>query len=295
MPDYLTISEEPPVPIKHLITAFKGWPDAGEGASSAIRYFLRKLPAHKFAELDPEEFYDFTQVRPQTSINRDGERVTRWPANELYYWVSEDRSTGLMFFLGLEPNMRWKTYCRALLEPAQRWGVETVLHLGSLLDAVPHTRGVRVSGSASTPEMRKTLEEGDVTASNYQGPTGITSAVMEACNARGIRFATMWGHTPHYLHAAPNYRVSYALATNLYRLLSINVPLDELRSAADTFDREVDKAVGNDSQIGSYVDKLEQRYDEAHVLTGGEMPRPEELVQDLEEFLRQQRGLGPGG
>lgn len=292
MPDYLTISEEPPVPITHLVTAFKGWPDAGEGASSAIRYFLRKLQARRFAELDPEEFYDFTQIRPQTSINRDGDRVIRWPSNELYYWVSEERTSGLMFFLGLEPSLRWKTYCRALLEPAQRWGVKTVVHLGSLLDAVPHTREVRVSGSANGPELRKSLED-RVVASNYQGPTGITSAVMEACNARGLQFATMWGHTPHYLHAAPNYRVSYVLATNLHRLLDMNVPLDELKSAADTFDREVNKAVGDDSQIRSYVDKLEQRYDEAHVVTGGDMPKPEEAVQDLEEFLKQQRRSGP--
>ena len=290
MPDYLKISEEPPVPIKHLITAFKGWPDAGEGASSAIRYFLRKLPARRFAELDPEEFYDFTQVRPQTSMNSEGQRVMKWPANELYYWISEDRSRGLMFLLGLEPNLRWKTYCRALLEPAQGWGVETVVHLGSLLDAIPHTREVRVSGSSTNGDLRATLEGGAINASNYQGPTGITSAVMESCNARGLHFATMWGHTPHYLHAAPNYRVSYALASNLCRLLEIPVSLDELRAAADIFDREVDKAVGDDSQIGAYVGKLEQRFDEAHVPSGGEMPRPEELVRDLEEFLKKQRG-----
>ena len=291
MPHYMTVSEEPPIPITHLVTAFKGWPDAGEGASGAIRYFLRKLPARRFAEMDPEEFYDFTQVRPQTSINSAGDRVIRWPANELFYWVSQDRSSGLMFFLGLEPGLRWKTYCRALLDPAQEWGVKTVLHLGSLLDAVPHTRGVRVSGSANRPELRKSLEE-RVVASNYQGPTGITSAVMEDCDARGMQFATIWGHTPHYLHAAPNYRVSYALATNLYRILDMDVSLDELGSAADTFDREVEKAAGDDSQIRSYVHKLEQRYDEAHVVSGGDMPRPEELVQDLEEFLKRQRGSG---
>jgi hypothetical protein len=116
--------------------------------------------------------------------------------------------------------------------------------------------------------------------------------MMEACDAMGLGIATMWGHTPHYLHAAPNYRISLALATNLCKLLDIQVSLDELAAAAATFDREVQKAVGNDNQIGAYVGKLEQRYDEAHVLTRGEMPRPEELVRDLEEFLKRQRGGG---
>ena len=77
--------------------------------------------------------------------------------------------------------------------------------------------------------------------------------------------------------------------------LDFHLELDELRSAARTFDDEVGKAVSRDSQIGSYVQRLEERYDEAAVLTMTEMPKSEELVQELEEFLKnQQRREGAG-
>ena len=221
--EYLTTHEEPTVRPSYLITAFKGWPDAGEGASSAIRYLLRKLPARKFAEMDSEEFYDFTQVRPQTSITREGVRVVKWPANELFYWAgpesSNEPSESLMFFLGVEPNLKWRTFSRAILDAAESRGVKTVVHVGSLLDAVPHTRAIRITGSSNRGDLKKTLERHNINSSNYQGPTGITSAMMEACTARGINFGTIWGHTPHYLQAAPNHRVGYTLVSNLSRLL----------------------------------------------------------------------------
>ena len=292
--DHLTSHEAPSVKTDHLITAFRGWPDAGEGASSAIRYLLRKLPAKKFAELDPEEFYDFAHVRPNTSINRDGSRVVKWPANEFYYWAGDDPSHSLMFFLGVEPSLKWKTFSRAILDVAEQNGVKTVVHIGALLDAVPHARAVRLTGAANGPKMKEALDKYNIGSSNYQGPTGITSAVMEACTAKGLGFTTLWAHTPHYLQAAPNYRVSYTLVSYLSGLVGFDVPLDELRSAGETFDREVEKAISKDSQIGEYVRKLEERYDESLLLTQGEMPPPEEVVRDLEDFLKEQRRKGEG-
>ena len=286
---YVTINEKPEAEAKYLVASFKGWPDAGEGASSAIRYLIRKLGAKKFAEIDSEDFYDFTQTRPHTSIDSEGARVIKWPSNEFYFWAGGETAEALMFFLGVEPNLKWKTYSRAIVDVARDSGVQTVIHIGSLLDAVPHTKDVEISGSSSVAELRSSMEGHNIGSSNYQGPTGITSALMEACGERGLNFASMWGHIPHYLQAAPNYRISYALVSNLSRLLTVQVALDELASAASTFDEEVEKAVSKDSQIGAYVQKLEQRYDETRLLLQGEMPKAEDLVKDLEEFLKEQQ------
>ena len=287
--DYLKVHESPSARIDYLVTAFKGWPDAGEGASSAIRYLLRKLPGKKCAEIDSEDFYDFTQIRPQTSITRDGTRLVKWPTNELFYWATNEPSKSLMLFLGVEPNLRWKAYSNTVLDVAQSWGVKSVVHLGSLLDAVPHTRDIRVTGSSDKTNLKHMLEEMGVKPSNYQGPTGITSAIMEICAARGIGFTSMWGHTPHYLQAAPNYRVGYSLIYLLSRLVGIPIELDELRAAANTFDQEVEKAVTKDNQIDSYIQKLERSYDEASILTQTEIPQAGDVVKELEEFLKEQK------
>ncbi len=287
--DYLRTFEKPTGTATHLVTAFKGWPDAGEGASSAIRYLLRKLQAKKVAEIDPEEFFDFTQIRPMVSINSEGKRIIKWPANELFYAPGKGEAPGLMFFLGMEPHLKWKTFCAAILEGIQGWGVRAVVHVGALLDAVPHTRDVKITGSSSESRVRRKLESQNILPSNYQGPTGIASVMMGACIEKNLSYATIWGHTPHYLQAAPNYRVGYTLVRNLKRFLKFRLNLDELNSAANTFDNEVGKAVTRDNQIGAYVRKLEERYDEAVILTRAEPLGSDDLVKDLEEFLKEQQ------
>ena len=169
---------------------------------------LRQLEATKFAEIDPEEFYDFTQERPRSYRTRDGRRRVRWPANEFYYWqapkpVSEDTARGALFFTGVEPNLKWRTFSETIANLALDLGVKTVVHLGALLDAVPHTRQVKLTGSSTLPLLQEALQSSNIGTSNYQGPTGISTAVMETCTRKGMSYASLWGHTSHYLQAAP--------------------------------------------------------------------------------------------
>ncbi|MCH8896783.1 MAG: PAC2 family protein [Chloroflexi bacterium] len=298
--EYLTIHDPPQRNLDHLVIAYGGWPDAAESATNTIKYLLRKLEAKKFAEIDPEEFFVFTQERPRTSRTRDGHRRIHWPANEFYQWTSPSgdnngekgggKTSGLMFLLGMEPNLRWRTFSNIIADLAQEAGIKSVIHVGALLDAVPHTRPVRLTGSSTEPDLQKALDSASVGSSNYQGPTGISTAVMEACTRRGIAYASLWGHTSHYLQAAPNYRISYTLAKSLVTLLDLPIDLTEMRAAANTFDAEVLKAINDDDQLAEYIKKLEDKYDES--VTSSDMPEPADVVRELEQFLRSRRISG---
>ena len=285
--DFLAVDHQPDGRLGTLLMAFSGWADAAEGATSAVKFLRRKLKARKFAEFDPEEFYDFTQTRPTTTRTRDGKRRIHWPANEFFHLTNPETGGGVMVFMGVEPNLRWRTYSRAIARLAREQGVETVIHVGALLDAVPHTRPVKLSGTATRPDLSEFLEGREIRSSNYQGPTGISSSVMDACVKEGLGYSSIWGHTPHYLQAAPNYRVAYSLLQPLTRLLRLPLDLDELRSAAAKFDAEVVRAVEADDQIGSYVAKLESQYDEN--AAAASPLDPEELLRDVERFLRGER------
>ena len=288
---YLTILHKPADKLDSLIIAFGGWADAGDSATTAIKFLQRQLQAQKFAEMDPEEFYDFTQTRPYTTRMRDGRRRVNWPANEFSYWAGPGSASGAMTFLGIEPNLKWRTYSRAIIEFAKQHGVNKVLHVGALLDAVPHTRDVKLTGTSTNQEQQQALEAAGIHSSNYQGPTGISSAVMEACVNQGMDYLSLWGHTSHYLQAAPNYRIAHTLAKYLSNFLSLSLDLNELKSAASTFDEEVAAAIAKDDQLSSYVLKLEGQYDEATPVA--EMPDPAEMVHDLEQFLRSERRQRP--
>ena len=274
-----------------MVVVFSGWADAAEGASSAIKFLQRKLKSKKFAEIDPEEFYDFSQTRPHTSRTRDGKRRIHWPANEFSYLTDLSTDSGVMVFVGVEPNLKWRTFAKTVATVAKDHGVESVVHIGALLDAVPHTRPVKLSGNASESKLSEFLEGQGIRSSNYQGPTGISSAVMAACIEEGLEYTSIWGHTSHYLKAAPNHRVGSTLLEILLKLLNLPLDLAELKSAAGVFNEEVEKAVAKDEQIASYVAKLEGQYDEA--VAAIEIPDPAELVRDLENFLRGEQRRPP--
>ena len=272
-----------------MITAFAGWPDAAEAATRAVRYLVRKLPAQKFAEIDPEEFYDFTVTRPHTRVNRQGKRTIRWPRNDFYSFAGDDESKNLLLFVGTEPNLRWRAYSNIITEVAIRRQVELVVSLGALLDAVPHTREPRVTGRASSTELTGKVKWLGIQNSGYQGPTGIHTAFTDACNQNGLEHASIWGHSPHYVQTSPNPRVSHALLTKLNNLVDFDVDLEELYLAGQAFEEDVSKAIDAQSDVGAYVTRLEQRYDASHQPEDDDIPDPDDMVRELENFLRTQR------
>ena len=289
--EYVQHTERPALRAPLMLMAFAGWPDAAEGATGALKYVVRKLPARRFASIDPEEFYDFTHVRPISRFNAQGQREVTWPANEFYSYHSGEQEQDLLIFVGVEPNLKWRTYSNTVADVAQEQEVTQVIMLGALLDAVPHTRATRITGSSTDPELREKLGGMRVRASRYQGPTGISTAISQVFLSRDMRFGSIWGHSPHYMQVAHYPKVSLALLEKLGETLDRSFDLEELRAAEASFDQQFRQALGKEGELLSYVQRLERRYD-ASAQPEGPMPTPQEMVQELEEFLKRRRTDG---
>ena len=129
--------------------------------------------------------------------------------------------------------------------------------------------------------------------SRYEGPTGIASVVLDAARRRGMSSLSFMGQSPHYLQGATNPAVSRALLTYVTRLLSLELDMSQLDTAVKVFGTRCDQAVAQDASTQTYVRQLEQDYD----ATADEAPRPlrdedldpEQLMQELEDFLREER------
>ena len=286
--DYLIVSEFPENSVERMVVAFRGWPDAGDAATATLSYLLTTFDAEKFAEIDPEEFFNFAQERPRSTRSKDGTRHLQWPANEFYLWRGSPHSPPAVLYLGTEPHLRWRTFSSLVADVARRCGVKSVVHIGALLDAVPHTRTIRFTGTSTNRNIQASFDKSNIRSSNYQGPSGITLPISESLAARGISYTSLWGHVSHYLHATPNFRVSLGLARYLTDMLAMPIDLGKLYSMADVFDREVEKVIAEDEQLGKYIVTLEERYDAAS--DNREMPNPADLVKELEQFLRAERG-----
>src|SRR4051812_7198202 len=177
--DALKIQELPSLRSPILIAAFAGWPDAAEVASGSVRYLARKLRARRFAEIDPEEFYVFTETRPTTLILAPGQRALEWPANEFFSWRNPSGPRDIIILQGREPNLNWQAYIEILMDVATRLEVSQVIALGGTYDAVSHRGQVSLSGHATAPELRERLEAFGITASAYEGPSSVQSALLE--------------------------------------------------------------------------------------------------------------------
>jgi proteasome assembly chaperone (PAC2) family protein len=297
--DALRMHELPSLRSPTLVAAFAGWPDAGEVASGSARYLARKLRARRFAELDPEGFYVFSETRPTTVILAPGQRAIEWPSNEFFAWRDPVGTRDLIVLRGREPNVNWRAYIDAVLELAERCGVSLVVGLGGTYDAVPHRGPVQISGHATTADLRRQLEELGVQFSAYEGPSSVQSALVDACQQRGLPSATLWGHSPHYVRAVPNLKVSHAVLGTLRRWLEIDLDLDELGAAGRQLESRVDAALAENPDLRQYVEQLgiEQPVpeDAPEATPDFEYTRPDpaEIMRELEDLLRKRPNPEP--
>lgn len=252
----MTIEEVPQLTDPVLIVAFAGWNDAGNAATHAAQFLVQQLQARRFASIDPEEFYNFSELRPQVRL-RDGlYREVIWPANEFFYSSASLLPRGLVLGVGIEPHLKWKTYSAAILDLAKQCGVQMVLTLGALLADVSYSRPVRVAGFASDSTLAARLQ---LTSSRYEGPTGIVGVFNDACRRSGIPSASFWANVPHYISAAPNPKAALALVKRVETFLHFSLDTTELSTQAFTFDAKVTQAVAENPQMAAYVRQLEAR------------------------------------
>ena len=261
-----------------LVAGFEGWNDAASAASEAAGWLTRQFGATKMASMDPEEHFDFQSARPTVELVDGVTRDLTWPANEFFAVPVDARD--LVVLRGIEPNLRWPSFCREVLGVAGETGCEMVVTLGALLADVPHTRPVRVTGATTDPELMASLH---LQRSRYEGPTGIVGVLHDTARATGIASASLWAPVPHYVSTPPNPLATRALLDRLGHLLGTAFELGELDELSQAWQTRVDEVVSQDDDVRSYVGQLEERYDtEAET----DIPSGEGLADEVEQFLR---------
>jgi len=261
-----------------LVAGFEGWNDAASAASEAAGWLTRQFGATKIASMDPEEHFDFQSARPTVELVDGVTRDLTWPANEFFAVPVDARD--VVVLRGVEPNLRWPSFCREVLGVAGETGCEMVVTLGALLADVPHTRPVRVTGATTDPELMASLH---LQRSRYEGPTGIVGVLHDTARATGVASASLSAPVPHYVSTPPNPLATRALLDRLGQLLGTTFELGELDELSQAWRTRVDEVVSQDDDVRSYVGQLEERYDtEAET----DVPSGEGLADEVEQFLR---------
>ncbi|MBM2810324.1 MAG: hypothetical protein HW416_1083 [Chloroflexi bacterium] len=302
---YVTFSEEPQLRKPVLLLAFAGWNDASSVATTAMKFLVTRWEAKKFAEIDPEDFYNFMRVRPQVRIEEDFQRHITWPENTFYYHVDPTLDRDFILLVGIEPSLKWRTFANEVIDVCVRLGVSSSLSLGGLVADVPHTRGARVTAFTTDPDLTERFPELALRRSRYEGPTGILGVLADTFAKSDIPTGSLWGNVPHYISASPNPKVVHGLLARLDSLYGFGMDLSEMERAGRRFERQVNEALAHNPEVLKYVQQLEQRDEEKSDepprargggSTGaGELPNAADVVRQLEDFLRERASDPPEG
>jgi proteasome assembly chaperone (PAC2) family protein len=254
----MSIEVEPTLRDAVVIAAFEGWNDAGEAASDAVEHLLVSWRATLLATLDPEDYYDFQVNRPHVGFGADGERELSWRTTSIWHAQGGPEGRDIVLITGIEPNLRWRSFCDEVLDFVQGIGATTLVTLGALLADVPHTRPVPITGVSSDAEL---AEEHHLQPSRYTGPTGIVGVIGDVAQRRGMSTLSYWAAVPHYVAQPPAPKATMALLGQIEDFVGAAIDLRTLPEEAKAWERGVDELASDDSDVAEYVRSLEEERD----------------------------------
>jgi predicted ATP-grasp superfamily ATP-dependent carboligase len=265
-----------------MLIALTGMFDVAGAATTALDRFAPAEVAVTIGEIDPDPFYDFTQERPQVEIDEGEVRLIRWPENR-FDVVRGKGGRDLVVLVGAEPHLHWRTYSACIKRVVDQLGCEAVVTVGSVAEAVPHTRGPLVTGSTTDAELAKRLGVGQPT---YQGMTGVVGVIHADLADAGVPSVSLRVGVPHYLVNAEHPQAVAALQAHLSHVLNVAVPDDggELTADIDRWRQLHDEVVAEDMQLQMYVRMLEHEHDRQ---AEESIPSADDLGAQFEQYLQQ--------
>ena len=299
------MSKSPFVQGRLLVVAFEGWNDAGEAASGAVRALKELLDLYAIAEVDPEDYFDYQFNRPTISNDDDGNRELVWPGVTVYgpttpntadsarkldaapraglaattaSAASADRSN-VYLLLGTEPSRGWKSFTREILDVIEVNQIQSIVFLGAMLADVPHSRPISIFTSSENPLVRSVL---GIERSGYEGPVGILSVLADAAEKSGVATMSIWASVPHYVHNAPSPKATLSLLDKLEEILGVVIPRGDLIEEAAAWESGIDALAGDDEDMASYIEQLEQARD----TVDSPEASGDAIAEEFERYLR---------
>jgi proteasome assembly chaperone (PAC2) family protein len=265
-----------------VVAALDGWVDAGMAATMALGHLAGDAPV--VATFDADRLFDYRARRPPLEIV-DG-RLTSLSWHELVLRRTRLAERDVLILVGPEPDYRWQAFTAAVVEVTRTLGVAEWISLGAIPAAVPHTRPVPILGTSATPGLLR----GDVIAGpagTLRVPSALVSALEFEVSAAGIPALGYFAQVPHYV-SGPYASAALGLLRALGTHLGTRIPAEALEAEASELRSRLDQATAQDETTRTYVQRLEAMYDEQR------LPSGDDLISDIERFLRDQGGPGQG-
>lgn len=276
----MSLSSRFPQDTTVIVVGFAGWSDAGEAATDAIGCVLDGLDAEEILVLDSDDFYEYSHNRPEIVLTFNDTREIEWPETTIYKASSPTLpNTSVYVVLGVEPNMRWKSFCEQILNAIPRSDSMVMISLGAMLAEVAFSRPLPIQGSTADPKLREIT---GFESSRYEGPTGILGVLQTMAMERGIPSVSLWTAVPNYANAPPCPKATLSLVRAVEDVLDCTFNLTELEEETRAWELGVKEMVSEDEDLAEYIRLIEQSQDTA------ELPEAtgEAIAREFERYLR---------
>jgi predicted ATP-grasp superfamily ATP-dependent carboligase len=281
--------EQPDLDDPVLVLAVEGWIDAGLAAATTADVLSDQLDTITVARFSTDDLLDYRARRPIAHLENGVLRGLTWPSLELRA-AADLEGKELLLLMGAEPDRLWQQFTDEVVGLALDFGARMCVGLGAYPFAAPHTRPSRVACTASTPS----LADGGFLRASLDFPGGIQAAVEQGCHSRGIGSVGLWAQIPHYLPPAMPFPAgSVALIEALARIGELSLPFGDLPGRAEATRNRLDELIAQNPEHVAMLHQLETAYEEAEAPQSfalEDLPTGDELVAELEQFLRDQRG-----
>ena len=274
-----------------LVVMLQGWIDAAGAANEAMSAIESQIEPLPIATFDPDVFIDFRARRPTMEI-RDGRNSNiEWPSIDLY--AGHDKSgRDVLILKGSEPDSAWHRFAAAVREISVRLDVSMMIGLGAYPFPTPHTRPSNLSCTTPSAEL---LHRHEFVRTSVDVPAGMTAVLEQVLHDAGIPAISIWAQVPQYIPAMTYPAAAVSLLDGLRTTAGLVFDRGPLQHEAVIQTERLDRLVAKNPEHLAMVTKLEQAYDsiaqptlplEPTPIRESDIPTPEELVAELEAFLR---------
>ena len=167
------------------VATLQPWIDVNNVGSLVLKELGQRFAATEVGRLArPGLFYDFTRYRPVIRLDQ-GVRDMTIP-NTTVRLAKREGLNDLLLLRLLEPHAHAEYYISSVMKLLKTFKATKYILLGSMYDAVPHTRPLLVSGYGMGEGARKDVLKAGALSILYEGPSTIANLITKQAAESGI-------------------------------------------------------------------------------------------------------------
>ena len=227
------------------------WPGIGNVSLILARYLKEKLGARVIGEIDPIHFFEPVGVTVRENVVEE----PRFPESRFYYWEKEDKSLGLVIFIGEEqPRSKGYEMVETVLDAAEALGVNRLFSCAAAVTKIHYSEETKVWGVATSPELLSQFERYKVILRGTMRIAGLNGLILGRAKERGIDGLCLLGEVPGFATQMAHPKAALAVLGVFAEMLELEIDIEELEGVARQSELEMD--VISKQATAAYIDQF---------------------------------------